>query len=196
MRVGISIAVLLLLSMLLRPSQVAGFSSTQLPGIRIGEQNTSNYGVLTPWGGLAFSPDGNLWVADSQNNRLLEFTPPFYNSMNATIVIGQSNFQRIKAGTASNQLNYPMYVTFDHSANLWVSDSNNNRLLEFQPPFFNDMNAFIVLGQRNFTASLDTTTQKSCPTLDKLRSTHRVTCGFRTEETAVFSNTSHPSPLE
>lgn len=150
---------LLLLFTLLPTPRTAGFSSPQLPAIRIGEQNTSNYGVLNPWGGIAFDARGNLWVADSQNNRSLEFTPPFYNNMNAAVVIGQPNFQRTKAGTTANELNYPMYVTFDHSENLWASDTENNRLLEFAPPFFNGMNASVVLGQQNFTASLDTTTQ-------------------------------------
>jgi len=159
MRVSISVAALLLLSMLLRPSQVASFSSTQLPAIRIGEQDTSNYGVLDPWGGVAFDARGNLWVADSQNNRSLEFAPPFYNNMNAALVIGQPNFQRTKAGTTANELNDPMYATFDHSGNLWVSDFDNNRLLEFQPPFFSGMKASIVLGQQNFTTSFDSTTQ-------------------------------------
>jgi len=150
---------LLLVLTLLPTPRVAAFAGSQLPAIRIGEQDTSNYGVLNPWGGIAFDAGGDLWVADSQNNRSLEFTPPFYNNMNAALVIGQPNFQRTRAGTTANELNYPMYVTFDHSGNLWMSDSDNNRLLEFQPPFFSGMKASIVLGQQNFTASLDSTTQ-------------------------------------
>lgn len=158
-RARILFIALLLLSILIPTPRANGFSSSELPAIRIGEQNTSNYGFLTPWGGLTFDPNGDLWVADSQNNRSLEFTPPFYNNMNAAVVIGQPSFQRTKAGTTANELNYPMYITFDHSGNLWISDSDNNRLLEFQPPFFNGMKASIVLGQQNFTASFDNTTR-------------------------------------
>ena len=161
-KLAFTVAALLLLSVNLPEPHVAGFSSSQLPAIRIGEQNTSNYGTLTPWGGLAFDQSGNLWVADSQNNRVLEFRPPFSNDMNAAVVIGQTNLQRTDAATAANRMNNPMYVTFDASSNLWVSDSSNNRLLEFQPPFFTGMNSSLVIGQEKFTTAFENnTTQNS-----------------------------------
>ena len=137
----------MLLSFIALPTpHAAAFSNGQLPAIRIGEQRSQSYGVLTPWGGLAFDRAGNLWVADSSNNRVLEFTPPFTDTMGAAIVIGQPNFQATKTGVAGDRLNYPLYVTFDQAGDLWVSDVGNNRLLEFQPPLFSGMSASVVIG--------------------------------------------------
>ena len=100
-------------------------------------------------------------MADSLNNRVLEFRPPFSDNMNAATVIGQPNFQRTKAGTGPDRLNNPGYVTFDAAGDLWVSDNWNNRLTEFRPPLFSDMNASVVIGQENFTASSYGTTQNT-----------------------------------
>jgi len=155
-----SAALLLLLALPRTPLAVA-FSSSQVPAIRIGEHSSSNYQVLNSWGGLAFDPSGDLWVADSLNNRVLEFRPPFSDNMNAATVIGQPNFQRTKAGTGPDRLNNPGYVTFDAAGDLWVSDNWNNRLTEFRPPLFSDMNASVVIGQENFTASSYGTTQNT-----------------------------------
>lgn len=138
-----------LVSITLLLPRVPAFSNGQLPVIRIGEQRSSSYGVLTPWGGLAFDLAGNLWVADSSNNRVLEFTSPFSDNMSAAIVIGQSNFQATKTGIAGDRLDYPLYVTIDQAGDLWVSDVGNNRLLEFRPPLFSGMSASVVIGQEN-----------------------------------------------
>lgn len=153
MKIGISLTALLLLSLFLPTPRVAGFSSSQLPAIRIGEKSSSNYGILTPSGGLAFDSSGNLWVADS-GNRVLEFAPPFSDNVNASIVLGQRNFRMTGNGTAADRFHGVSYVTFDHEEDdLWVSDTWNNRLLEFQPPFFSGMDASVVIGQENFKAS-------------------------------------------
>lgn len=159
MKIGITIAALLLLSIQLPTRQAAAFSSNQTPAIRIGEHNSTSYGVLTPWGGLAFDPSGNLWVADSENNRVLGFIAPFSDNMDASTVIGQPSFQATTASVDAGGLRFPMYLAFDHAGNLWVSDTRNSRVLQFREPLQSGMDASVVIGQENFTTSFSNTTQ-------------------------------------
>ena len=132
--------------------------------LRIGEQESS-YGVMTPWGGLAFDSAGNLWVADSENNRVLGFTAPFSDNMSASFIIGQPDYRSTTAGTIADRLKFPMDVAFDHAGNLWVVDTNNNRVLEFRAPLRSGMNASVVIGQPNFSTRFSNTTRDglNCP---------------------------------
>jgi sugar lactone lactonase YvrE len=158
-KIEVTIALLLVLSVLLPLPHVAAFSINPTPVIRIGEWKSSSYGILNPWGGLAFDPSGNLWVADSENNRVLSFSAPFSDNMSASIVIGQSSFEATQPGVGAGEMRYPENVAFDNGANLWVSDVQNSRVLEFRPPFRSGMNASIVIGQWNFSAAFFNTTQ-------------------------------------
>ena len=115
------------------------------------------------WGpallGLAFDSSGNLWVADNQNNRVLEFKPPFSSGMAASIVIGQRDFTTAYPRVSRDGLHGPSAVAFDPSDNLWVVERQGNRVLEFESPFSNGMNASLVIGQPNFKAFASSTTQ-------------------------------------
>jgi secreted PhoX family phosphatase len=99
-------------------------------------------------------------VADSSNNRVFEFEPPFENGMNASKVIGQSDFvsQALYLYSDRNagpdNLGEPRGMAFDESGNLWVADQVYNRVLEFVPPFTNGMNASRVVGEPNFTTGM------------------------------------------
>src|SRR5829696_1480214 len=120
------------------------------------ESNTGNPGGVSSsslWGpsDLTFDPNGNLWVADSNNNRILQYTFPFKNGQAASIVIGQEDFKSRtpNAGTTTptpDSLNSPFAIAFDSKGNLWVSDSYNNRIVGYAPPFKNGQAAFIVIG--------------------------------------------------
>ncbi len=103
---------------------------------------------------LAFDRSGNLWVTDTDNNRVLEFSPPFATGMTASLVIGQSSFTTYEGATSSSGLYYPAGIAFDSSGNLWVADSGNSRVLEFKAPLTSGMSASLVLGQSGFTTSL------------------------------------------
>ena len=117
-----------------------------------GAANTTQNGMYSPYG-ASFDSSGNLWVADTQNSRVLEFSPPFSNGMNASLVLGQPDFTSYLGTTTQNGLDEPHGVTMDSSGNLWVADLLNNRVLEFSPPFSNGMNASLVIGQPDFTVS-------------------------------------------
>jgi len=106
--------------------------------------------------GVAVDANGNLWVADDGNNRVLEYTPPFSSGMAATLAIGQPDLvsgdaNQGNANPTASSLFDPG-CTIDPSGNLWVADFYNNRLLEFVPPFHTGMAASLVLGQSSFTA--------------------------------------------
>ncbi len=85
---------------------------------------------------LTFASSGTMWVADTDNWRVLSFNPPFSNYQNASLVLGQPDFEALppaagqQNATASN-LNSPESVAIDSSGNLWVSDSAQNRIVEF-----------------------------------------------------------------
>jgi NHL repeat len=109
--------------------------------------------------GVAVDRSGNLWVADSGSNRVLEYKPPFSNGMAATLAIGQANLttgspNQGGATPTSATLSDLAYPVFDSSGNLWVADFFNNRLLQFKPPFATGMAASVVLGQADFTHGL------------------------------------------
>jgi len=107
---------------------------------------------------LAFDSSGNLWVADSYDNRVTEFVPgtapcsagQFCNDMPASLVLGQSGFASSSSGTSATTLYHPYALAFDSSKNLWVSEFGNNRVLEFKYPFSTDEAASVVLGQSGF----------------------------------------------
>ncbi len=117
------------------PTQAASSTTLSYPGFPI------------------FDPSGNLWIADYNNSRVLEYTPPFSTGMAATLVLGQGNFTSDSEGTAATTMDGPWAVAFDGSGNLWVADYDNNRVLEFAPPFTSGMAATLVLGQADFVHS-------------------------------------------
>jgi len=91
---------------------------------------------------LAFDPWGNLYVADSGNNRLLRFDNPLLDNV-ADGVFGQlgsflTNLENHGLGlfvTDADGLFGPTGVAFDSAGNLYVVDTNNQRALRFDTPF-------------------------------------------------------------
>ncbi len=73
--------------------------------------------------GLAFAPDGTLYVTDvggeaSKNHRIVEFSP------DGTL---------LRSMGAPGQLSFPNCIVVDGQGNIEVSDSNNGRLVIFSP---------------------------------------------------------------
>jgi hypothetical protein len=149
----------------------ASFTSGQAADVVFGQANfTSGGGALEQ--NRLFHPEaatvdaqGRLFVADTENARVLLFAPPFSNGMNASVVFGQPDFvsphnQNNQGGaTAANTLCYPRGLATDSSGNLYVADDCNNRVVRYSPPFASNMNATLVLGQSSFTANGAATTQ-------------------------------------
>jgi len=101
--------------------------------------------------GAAFDSSGDLWIADANNNRVLEFVPQqpgsvFTNGMIANLVLGQLDSVSSGSGSTASTMNFPIAVAFDAKGNLFVTDQSNSRTLVFAPPFSKGMNATFVLG--------------------------------------------------
>jgi len=117
---------------------------------------------LSGIGGIAFDSSGNLWIADTNNHRVLAYAKAsLLNSGAAAMVeLGQPAGTTAFTSNGMNNptigastLNHPVGLAFDGSGNLMVGDSGNNRVLMFSPTFTNGISAGVVLGQGSFTSS-------------------------------------------
>jgi uncharacterized protein (TIGR03437 family) len=126
---------------------------------------TSDVGLWSPEG-LAVDSDGNLYVADTCNARVLRFPKPFAQpqgvQQRANLVLGQSTFfgQPIRDVSRSTmRSSYGLAFTADGS--LVTSDPAANRVLYFKKPkggdFISGSAATNVFGQADFSSSLAVT---------------------------------------
>ena len=132
---------------------------------------------------VATDASGNLYVADTQNNRILEYDTPFAACAgfpciggSANLVFGQGgsfasngcNFDTVDTDGSSTAIDMcnPFGVAVDSSGNVYVSDQGNSRALEYDNPLAagggtpgtpgsaGDVTADLVFGQGNsFTSS-------------------------------------------
>ncbi len=121
-----------------------------------GQVNASN--LYNPFG-IAFDGSGNLWVADSEDNRVLEFKAPLTSDEAASLVIGQSSLTSTSDDDARANMSGPEDIAFDQAGNLWVADTDDSRIMEFAAPFTNGEEASQVIGQDNFTSAGEGDTQ-------------------------------------
>jgi sugar lactone lactonase YvrE len=118
-----------------------------------GVSGTSSTNLSAP---TAYTLDssGNLYVSDSGNCRVLMFAQPFTSGEEATLVLGQPDFNTGCGGAASaSTLGTTGGVAFGTHENFWVADSQNNRILKFIGPFKNGMKAKLVVGQPDFVSN-------------------------------------------
>jgi sugar lactone lactonase YvrE len=112
-------------------------------GFSAPNNSTLSFSVL---GGAAIDPVGNLWVADTQNNRVLRFPNP--NAPNpgvplstADLVLGQNSFNTVIPAAATSDLyhlNNPTAIRVDSSGDIFISDgtvngSTTGRILIYKP---------------------------------------------------------------
>jgi sugar lactone lactonase YvrE len=146
---------------LIWPSAQA-FTTGQAASVVIGKPNftinqscgQTNAGSLCDPNDITVDTQGNLFVADTDGNRVLEFKPPFSNGMSASLVIGQSSFDSNKCASGSAHFCASRSVALDSHGNLFVVDSDNNRVLMFRAPLTSGEAASLVIGQSNFSKNL------------------------------------------
>ncbi|HVW07402.1 MAG TPA: hypothetical protein VHC90_02410 [Bryobacteraceae bacterium] len=127
-----------------------------------GNSNDHNLAIPT---GLAVDVNGNLYVADTGNGRVLRFPAPFANfqpgtpvavTESADLLLGQISFTT-KIGDATSQtMNAPYGLAFTGDHGLLVSDVALNRVLYFagrSQDFQSSMAATTVFGQSGMTSS-------------------------------------------
>lgn len=100
----------------------------------------------------------NLYVTDSSNNRALVFYSP--NAITAKAGSGDTTADKVfgqfdafntntcnNAGISANSLCNPVDVAVDKANNVYITDHNNNRVLEYNNPLTSNTKADRVYGQ-------------------------------------------------
>lgn len=133
----------------------AGQASPDLPGFCLGASASHfcPYGFFNR-GSLAVDSRGNLWMADIDNHRVLEFDRPFESDGVADRVLGQGGAFTSRTcnlgGVSARSLCFPGALAFDRQDRLYVADLANHRVLLFEHPE-RDGAAGRIFGQAGFT---------------------------------------------
>ncbi len=131
------------------------------PNLATASPTTSISGMNAPTG-LTVDATGRLWVADSGNNRVLEFesSSTLATAAPATGVLGQATFDT--SAPRSDQLGLldPVGVSVDSTGTLWVADRGNHRVLGYPSAgtISDGTNAARVIGQTDFNVTTPGTT--------------------------------------
>ena len=117
----ISIIAFTALALLIPPSAAYGAEPTPVFKAKWGTNGSGTGQFQSPWG-LFRGADGTLYVADSNNDRVQEFSPS-----------GNYLGQWGATGSAEGQFLTPFDVATDSSGNFYVTDANNARIQKFDP---------------------------------------------------------------
>jgi uncharacterized protein (TIGR03437 family) len=148
------------------------FFSTAANGPVRGTASAFSTGLAAPTG-IAVD-QGDLYIADSGNNRVLRFRKPFNTTQGQLfpdLCIGQNSFNTaivnyplgLAASPSTNGLAlnngsvFTAAITFDSKHNLWLTDSGNNRVLEYVVGDISKNNVFAPnatteIGQLDFSS--------------------------------------------
>jgi len=99
---------------------------------------------------VAIDAAGNVYVADFQNNRVIEYNSPMTTDSVGDRVFGQPTLTsntRNNGGISANSLYNPTGVATDDSGNVYIADRSNRRVLEYNTPLTTDTTADRVFGQ-------------------------------------------------
>jgi uncharacterized protein (TIGR03437 family) len=126
------------------------------------DANTPTAASLLAPEGMTVDSNGDLWVADLGNGRVLRFPQPFnqQGTITANLVLGKASFT-IKNADQSDAtkatMRAPYGIATTASGNVAVSDRVHNRVLVFVRPsggdFVNTQPADSVIGQPDFVSS-------------------------------------------
>jgi uncharacterized protein (TIGR03437 family) len=126
------------------------------------DANTPTATSLLAPEGVAVDSNGDLWVADFGNGRVLRFPQPFNQTgtTTANLVLGKTGFgiHAADQGDATQAtMGAPYGVAVDAAGDVAVSDRSHHRVLVFNRPaggdFTNTQPAATVIGQTNFSSS-------------------------------------------
>ncbi len=127
---------LLIAAPLVRPLQAQTCPGATIAGTTSTSGTTPS--LLNRPAGIALDGNGNLYVADQDNNRIMMFPPNAASGSPGVQVAGTGT-----RGNGSDELNKPAGITIDGSGNLYVADTENHRIQKFAP---NSANGVTVAG--------------------------------------------------
>jgi len=81
--------------------------------------------------GVAFSPDGSLFIADTNNNRVRRIDHG--GNIVAFAGTGRPSFGGDGGPATAADLNLPTGLAFDQAGNVYIADSGNNRVRKVSP---------------------------------------------------------------
>jgi uncharacterized protein (TIGR03437 family) len=143
-------------------------TGTITPDVVLGQAgfNSSNSGLVSASSvqsplGLAMGPNGELFVADNGNNRVLEFAASPSTNASAIRVFGQPNFiSGVATSNVSAQtLTGPTGLFVDAGYNLYIADAGANRVVvvpNISVAATSGTPAAFVIGQSTFSAASPT----------------------------------------
>lgn len=154
------------------PSKVYGQNgsfTTGAPNGCTGGLGTNGANCLSAPRGIAFDKNDNMYLADSGNHRILFFPN---GSTAATRVYGQNDLNSglVNRGGSTNQntLNIPQGIGLSPSGELYIADSNNNRVVAYAKD--DPSTAVRVIGQNG-----SYTTAGSAATTDQFNNPGNIT---------------------
>jgi tripartite motif-containing protein 71 len=101
--------------------------STSCPSVAWGGKGVGKGAFNWPQGIGVNPTNGHVWVVDTRNNRLQEYSVATNGDVTLLRVLGGTR------GTAHGQFYWPMSVAFDPSGNMYVADTFNSRVQSFTP---------------------------------------------------------------
>ena len=140
-------------------SQVFGQGGSFSSGsCNLGSSSEPDATTLCQPDGIAVDSSGDVYIADYQNNRVLEYNATSASNPSANLVFGQggSFTTRItnNGGISADSLFTPANVALDSAGNLYIADLGNSRVLEYNTPLEGPKTtADLVFGQSDFQSS-------------------------------------------
>ncbi len=108
---------------------------------------------------VAFDKNNNLWITDNFSVKGFQY-PTYSQQIMQNWAIGGTF--TTSNGLTQNGLSAPQGISFDNFGDMFVVDGVNNRIMGFSANSLygnNAPNAFVVIGQTNFTTGTAATTQ-------------------------------------
>jgi sugar lactone lactonase YvrE/Leucine-rich repeat (LRR) protein len=128
--------------------------------------NVASVSNLSAPEGMYLDSQGNLWIADGGNNRIVRFNQATTIANNTAvpissgIIYGQPNASTNASTVAQNTIRIPIGVFVDESVGaLWIADLFYNRVVRYDNIYTytasaQQINASLVLGQADFVSPL------------------------------------------
>jgi hypothetical protein len=115
---------------------------------------TSQNGLYDP--NSLYSDGTSLYIVDSTNNRIMVWnTIPTTDDANADFLLGTPpDWTSRPAGTSIVDMSYPRDITGDGSGKIYVLDDNNERILVFNSPSYNQEPASGLYGKSSYLDGL------------------------------------------